>query len=127
MTLSKRHSPHCCISTDNKVTNMNKFDDSCVKDNNEDQAPYRTINICNNSDDGIPNMAHMELAFTFVEAIGSMSTERPTLDMTIFNKTKYVTTTAIDSDASLINVSEKPLKIINGEFYTDDKDTSTFI
>ena len=103
---------------------MNEFDDSCVKNDNEDQAPYQTINVCNNLDDGVPNIAHTELVFTFVEAIGSMSTERSALNMMVFNKAKHVTTTAIDSCISLINISEKCAKKINGKTYTDE-DTTT--
>ena len=124
-TLSERHSPRCCISTDNKVTNMNEFDNSCVKDDNPAQC--QATNICDNSDNDVSDMAHSEMALNFVEAISSMSVKRPTLDTTVFNKMKCVTTTGIDSGTSLINVSEKPLKIINGEFYTDDKGTSKFV
>ena len=124
-TLSERHSPRCCISTVNKVKNMNELGDSCVKDDNPAQC--QATNICDNSDDDVSDMAHSEMALNFIEAISSVSVKRPALDTTVFNKTKRIATTAIGSGASLINVSEKPLKIINGEFYTDDKGTSKFV
>ena len=106
--------------------NMNELDDSCVKDDNQDQAPYRTTNVCNSLEDDISDMTHSDTALNFVEAIGSVSVKRPALDMTVFNRTKCTATTAIGSGVSLINVTEKPVKIINGEFYTDDKGTSKF-
>ena len=104
---------------------MNELDDSCIKD--DKQAPYWATNACDSLEDDISNMAHSEMALNFVEAISSVSAKRPALDTTVFNKTKCIATTAIGSGASLINVSEKHLKIINGEFYTDDKDTSKFV
>ena len=104
---------------------MNELDNSCVKDDNPAQC--QATNICDNSDDDVSDMAPSEMVLNFVEPISSMSVKWPTLDTTVFNKTKRVTTTAIDSGASLINVSEKPLKIINGKLCTDDKDTLAIV
>ena len=121
MDFSKEHSFYGCTPPHE---NTNEFGSGYPKR----RTQHQTVKDNETSDDSISSSAssNSEAAPTPpVETVNLVSTKcRSPSSNTVFYS-GHGTTSVIDSDASLINVSENFSKKINGTHYTDDKATST--